>query len=45
MGWGYVVVESHDFNRNMMGRADMNPILDTVSYHVVFAGGIVTELT
>ena len=36
---------SHDANEDMMGRAHMNPILDTMMYQVEFSGGKVTELT
>ena len=42
---GHVVARSHNTSGNMMGRAHMNPILDTRMYQVEFAGGKVTELT
>ena len=43
MAGGHVVACNHDSNRNMMGRAHMNPILDIRTYQVEFAGGV-TEL-
>ena len=45
MARGNVLAQSHDSNRNIMGRAHMNPILNTRMYQVEFGGGKVTELT
>ena len=42
---GQVVARSHDANENVMSRFHTNPILDTRTYQVEFAGGKVTELT
>ena len=41
---GHVVAWSCDANGNVMGRIHTNPILDTMTYQVEFAGGKVTEL-
>ena len=45
MARSHVVAWSHNANQNVMGRAHMNPILDTQMYQVEFTGGKVTELT
>ena len=45
MARGHVVAESHDANKNIMGRAHTNQRVDTRMYQVKFAGGKVTELT
>ena len=42
---GQVMAQSHDVDRNSMGRANTNPTLDTRMYQVEFAVGNVTELT
>ena len=42
---GHVVEYNHDTNRNIMGRAHTNPILDTRIYQVDFAGVKVNKLT
>ena len=42
---GHAVARSKDTNENLIGRSDTNPILDTRTYQVEFAGGEVTELT
>ena len=39
------MAHSHGANGNVMGRANMNPILDTRMYQVAFAGGKVIEKT
>ena len=41
----HVVAWSHDANKNVMGRAHTNAILDTSMYQVELAGGKFTELT
>ena len=35
---GHLVVSSHDANGNVMGRSHANPVLDTRTYQVEFAG-------
>ena len=45
MARGNVVVQSCNANGNVMGRAHINPILDTGMYQLVIAGGNVTELS
>ena len=45
MARGHVVAQIHDDNGNVLGRAHMNSILDTVLYHEEFAGDKVKELT
>ena len=42
---GHLVAWIHSARGNIMGRAHMNPILDTRMYKVEIAGGKVTELT
>ena len=44
MARGHVVAQSHNANENIIDRAHKNPILDTRTYQVEFAGGKVTEL-
>ena len=44
MARSHVVTSRHNASGNIMGRAHMNPILDTRMYHVEFAGGKATEL-
>ena len=44
MARGHIMACSCDANRNVVGRANANPILDTRKYQVEFAGGNVTEL-
>ena len=45
MARDHVVAWSHNANGNIMGRAYMNPNLDTRAYQVEFAEGEGTELT
>ena len=45
MARGHVVVQSYSASVNTMGRAHMNPILDTMMYQVEFAEFKYTELT
>ena len=45
MAKDHVVARSRDANGNVMGRFHTNPILDTRTYQVEFAGGEVAELT
>ena len=45
MARGHVVARSGDASGNMMDRSHTNPILDTRTYQVEFAGGKVTKLT
>ena len=44
MAIGHVVALNCNTNGNIMGRAHTNPILDTRTYQVEFAGGKVTVL-
>ena len=45
MATGHVLAWSYDANGNVMGRAHVNPILDTRIYQVELADGEVTELS
>ena len=39
------MAQNHDANGHIMGKAHINPILDTITYQVEFAGNNITELT
>ena len=39
------MAKNHDADGNVMGRTYANPVLDTRTYQVEFAGGKITELT
>ena len=43
MARSHLVAQSCDANRNILNMSHMNPILDTRTYQVEFAGGKVTE--
>ena len=45
MARGHVVARSQDANVNVMSRPHTNPISDTRTYQIEFAGREVTELT